>query len=53
MEVEKTVSVFDGPLLAGGVGVGVVEVALDNGRDLGDVEGLACAPCIDRNRCFC
>ena len=41
METEKTVSVLDGALLAGGVGVGVVKVTLDNGRDFGDVEELA------------
>ena len=45
MEAEETVRVLDGLLLAGGVGVGVVEVASDNGCDFGDVEELAAIVC--------
>ena len=41
MEAEETIRVLDGSLLAGGVGVGVVEVASDNGCDFGDAEKLA------------
>ena len=41
VEAEEAIGVLDGTLLTGGVGVSVVQSAVDNRLNLGDVEELA------------